>query len=250
MWWLKTPNQMFAYDAQIAAAVRTPAQTIADVLKMMRTIDGVCAADADGLKWFNWLYLNVTEAVKARIDAVDFSDAGWMAELDVNFANLYFGALSGYLTQGNCPDCWRALFSVRGDARIARIQFAMAGVNAHINHDLAEAIVATCAVGNTAPEHDCAHYRDYTDLNSTLDSLIDKAETELMVRLPGDPLPAVNHLEYALAAWGTAAAREQAWNNAEALWHLQGVAAVRDGFLGTLDGLASFAGRTLLAPVP
>jgi Family of unknown function (DUF5995) len=241
---------MFAYDAQIAAAVRTPAQTIADVLEAMRAIDGICAGDADGLKWFNWLYLQVTEAVKARIDAGDFSDAAWMAELDVEFANLYFGALCGYLTQDNCPDCWRALFSVRSDARIARIQFAMAGVNAHINHDLPEAIVATCASGNTALKRDCAKYRDYTSLNATLDSMIDMAETELMVRLPGDPLPAVNHLEYALAAWGTAAAREQAWNNSEALWQLRSVPAIRDGFLETLDGLASFAGRTLLAPVP
>jgi len=241
---------MFTYDAQIAAAVRTPAQTIADVLERMRTIDGICSGDADGLKWFNWLYLHVTEAVKARIDAGNFTDTAWMADLDVKFANFYFEALCGYLTQNNCPDCWRALFSVRGDVRIARIQFAMAGVNAHINHDLAEAIVATCSGGTMAPVHGCAQYSDYTDLNSTLDSMIDMAETELMIRLPGDPLPVVNHLGYALAAWGTAAAREQAWNNSETLWHLQNAPAIRDGFLQTLDGLASFAGRTLLAPVP
>jgi hypothetical protein len=249
---------MFTYDAQIAAAVRTPAQTMADVLETMRTIDRICSGEADGLKWFNWLYLHVTEAVKARINAGNFTDAAWMADLDVKFANLYFGALCNYLTQNNCPDCWVALFSVRGDARIARIQFAMAGVNAHINHDLPEAIVATCSGGAAiplsavggGPVHNSAQYRDYTDLNSTLDSMIDMAETELMVRLPGDPLPAVNHLEYALAAWGTAAAREQAWNNSEALWHLRNFPAIRDGFLQTLDGLASFAGRTLLAPVP
>jgi hypothetical protein len=240
---------MFTYDAQIAAVVRNPAQSIPDVLDAMRAIDRLCP-DADGLKWFNWLYLQVTEAVKARTDAGDFSDPAWISQLDVKFANFYFGALSGYLTQDNCPDCWRALFSVRGDLRIARIQFAMAGVNAHINHDLAEAIVATCAAGNTAPGHDCAQYRDYTSVNATLDSLIEMAKTELLVRLAGDPLPAVNHLEYALAAWGTAAAREQAWNNSEVLWQLRDVPTIRDGFLQTLDGLASFAGRTLLAPVP
>ena len=240
---------MFAYDAQIAAAVRKPAQTIPDVLDAMRAIDRLCL-DADGLKWFNRLYLQVTEAVKAQIDAGDFSDPSWIAELDVKFANYYFAALAGYLGQGSCPDCWRALFSVRSDCRIARIQFAMAGVNAHINHDLAEAIVATCAAAGTAPEHACVQYRDYTEVNATLDSLINMAETELQVRLTGDPLPAVNHLEYALAAWGTAAAREQAWNNSEMLWHMRDVPAIRDKFLETLDGLASFAGKTLLAPVP
>jgi hypothetical protein len=215
----------------------------------MRAIDQICQ-DADGLKWFNWLYLHVTEAVKARIDARDFSDPPWIADLDVKFANLYFAALSGYLTGNNCPDCWRALFTVRNDARIARIQFAMAGVNAHINHDLAEAIVNTCASGTAAPRHDCAEYRDYTSLNTTLDSMIEMAETQLQVRLTGDLLPAVNHLEYALAAWGTAAAREQAWNNSEILWQLRNQPALRDAFLQTLDGIASFAGRTLLAPIP
>ena len=87
-------------------------------------------------------------------------------------------------------------------------------------------------------------------MNSTLDSLIESAKRELHVRLLGDPLPAVSHLEDLVAAWGTRAAREQAWNNSEALWHLQSVPPVAAGFLDSLDGITTFASKALLAPVP
>lgn len=241
--------KMFPYDRQIADAVRSPAQSISDVLAAMRTIDLACA-DGDGLKWFNWLYLQVTGAVETRIAGGGFSGPAWLTVLDVRFANLYFTALRGHLTGGECPGCWAALFSVRGDARIARIQFALAGINAHINHDLPEAIVQTCAATNTVPQHGSAQYTDYTNLNSTLDGLIETAKKTLHVRLLGDPLPPVTHLEDAVAAWGTAAAREQAWNNSEVLWHLRDVPSVATGFLAGLDGITAFASKTLLAPVP
>lgn len=56
---------MFLYDAALASAVRTPPNSIADVLQTMQTIDATCV-DGDGLKWFNWLYLTVTQAVEPK----------------------------------------------------------------------------------------------------------------------------------------------------------------------------------------
>ena len=64
------------------------------------------------------------------------------------------------------------MFSNRNQATIARIQFALAGANAHINHDLPEAIVATCQLTGATPDHAGTHYNDYTALNATLDGLI------------------------------------------------------------------------------
>jgi hypothetical protein len=80
---------MFPYDPALAAAVQNPPASIADVLQTMHTIDATCM-DADGLKWFNWLYLQVTQAVEARVNAGGFADPAWLAELDVQFAQLYF----------------------------------------------------------------------------------------------------------------------------------------------------------------
>jgi Family of unknown function (DUF5995) len=240
---------MFSYDAQIAAAVSLAPQSIADVLGTMRTIDGLCDP-GDGLKWFNSLYLQVTQAVEDKVNTGGFADPAWLALLDVEFAKLYFAALQGFLVNGRCSGCWYAMFSVRSDARIARIQFALAGVNAHINHDLPAALVATCDASNIAPQHGTAQYTDYTNLNATLDGLIETAKKELNVRLLGDPLPPVSHLEDAIAAWGTSQAREQAWNHSEALWYLRDVPAIATGYLRSLDGLTTFGNRILLAPVP
>jgi hypothetical protein len=240
---------MFPYDPQILAAVRTPAQSVTDVLRIMQTIEDTCS-DLDGLKWFNWLYLQVTQAVETRVSTGGFTDGPWLAELDVQFARLYFGAAASALSGQTAPDCWQVLFDRRNASAIARIQFALAGINAHINHDLPEAIVATCDATSTTPQHDGPQYADYTGLNSTLDNLIESAKQTLHVRLAGDALPPVSHLEDTIAAWNVSAARESAWRNAELLWQIRSLPPVSSAFLDTLDGFTALVGKTLLVPVP
>lgn len=215
----------------------------------MQTIDGICI-DGDGLKWFNWLYLQVTQAVEARVNSGGFNDPAWLAELDVQFAKLYFEALKASLTGGSPAGCWQVMFSSRNNTKIARIQFALSGINAHINHDLYDAIDATCRAKSTVPLHLSAQYRDYSALNSTLDAIIESAKQTLHVRLLGDPLPPVSHLEGTIAAWSVSAAREQAWNNAEILWNLSALPPLAQAFEDTLDGLTTVAGKALLVPVP
>jgi hypothetical protein len=240
---------MFPYDATLLAAVQTTPQSIKDVLRILQTIDSTCV-DADGLKWFNWLYLQVTQSVQARVAAREFTDPAWLAQLDVQFAPLYFSALKSSLSGQPTSNCWQVFFSSRNQAAIARIQFALAGINAHINHDLAEAIVSTCQATGTTPDHAGAHYSDYTAVNSTLDSLIDSAKRTLNVRLPGDALPPVSHLEDTIAAWNVSAARESAWQNAEHLWQLRTLPLLASSFLDTLDGFTTVISKALLVPVP
>ena len=68
------------------------------------------------------------------------------------------------------------------------------------------------------------------------------------MRLAGDPLPTVSHLEDLLAAWNLGAAREMAWNNAEGLWQDSAFAATIR--MDTIDGLTTVIGKSLLVPVP
>lgn len=68
-----------------------------------------------------------------------FEDPAFLATLDVVFANLYFAALAAALDDVDAaPAAWRPLLLQRHDAGIARIQFALAGMSAHINRDLPE----------------------------------------------------------------------------------------------------------------
>lgn len=235
---------MFAYDSEILAVVGTPPGSVEDVLGIMRRIDALCAL-GDGLKWFNGLYLEVTQAVADRVNAGGFEDPAWIAALDVQFADLYFDALRAALSGGQAPGCWRAMLDRRNQTALARIQFALAGVNAHINHDLPMAIVRT----GPAPVHGDVHYRDYTALNATLESLVDRAKVELHVRLLGDLLPPVSTLEDTLAAFSMTAAREAAWNNGEVLWALRDIPGLSARTLDTLDGITTVIAKTLLVPV-
>jgi hypothetical protein len=157
---------MFPYDPTLLAAVQTTPQSIEDVLQILQTIDSTCV-DADGLKWFNWLYLQVTQAVQTRVAAAGFADPAWLAQLDVQFAPLYFSA-----------------------------------------------------------------------------------KRTLNVRLPGDALPPISHLEDTIVAWNVSAARESAWQSAEHLWQLRALSLLAASFMDTLDGFTTVIGKALLVPVP
>jgi hypothetical protein len=240
---------MFPYDPMLLATVENRPQSVADVLKSLQTIDTLCA-NGDGLKWFNWLYLQVTQAVEIRVNSGGFANPAWLAELDVQFARLYFAAVESSLSGGLAAGCWQILFAQRPETSTARVQFALAGINAHINHDLPQAIVSTCQAMTITPQHDSTPYNDYTAVNTTLDGIIQTAVQKLHVRLLGDALPAVSHLDNTLAAWSISAARESAWNNAELLWHLRDAPSLSATFMDTLDGLTTVAGKALLVPVP
>ena len=65
-------------------------RTIEDVISTMRAIHETLP-DSDGVKWFNFLYLNVTEAVLA--DTSVWEDWPFLQRFDVTFAILYFDAI-------------------------------------------------------------------------------------------------------------------------------------------------------------
>jgi hypothetical protein len=240
-------SPVFPYDSSILAALQNQPQNIPDVLQTLRAVDNLCINE-DGLKWFNGLYLTVTEAVENRVNDGTFTAPAWLAELDVQFASLYFEALRVALTGAPCPGCWQAMFTVRGNIQLTRIQFALAGMNAHINHDLCLAINSTSKIAGTVPQHGTVQYFDYTSINPVLDGLIEQAKQTLNVRLSGDSLPPVSHLEDLIAAWNVCAARENAWRNAEHLWNLPAMLA--SGLIGTIDGFSTVIGKALLVPIP
>lgn len=239
---------MFPYDAALVATLADSPQSVSDVVRILENIQGTCA-DTDGLKWFNGLYLQVTLAVQARVEANGFADSDWIATLDVQFASFYFAAIRAALTAGNAPGCWQSVFSVRNQATVARIQFALAGMNAHINHDLPQAIVANCQSSSVTPAHGTPQYNDYTALNATLENLIGQARQELHVRLAGDALPAVPHFENHIAGWSISAAREVAWNNAEILFRLRSEPPLSATLMASIDLTTDATGEALLIPV-
>ncbi|SRR5229473_4021162 len=240
-------ENMFAYDETLLQIVSPAApQSIPEVLQILRTVDAVLSS-RDGLKWFNWLYLSVTSAIQATLASGRWNDRQWICLLDAQFAKFYFNALAAHLRQQPIATCWEVLLNRRNDSALARIQFALAGINAHINHDLPQAIVVTYRQTSLQPTHGSGEHRDFVALNSTIDSVITQAKGELKVRLGGDPLPPVNDLENRLAAWSVSAAREAAWTNGEVIWGLRESLALSNRYIQMLDGMTQLASKALLS---
>ena len=228
----------------------TPAGSIDDVVGVMTAIDDNLPDD-DGLKWFNRLYLRVTVNVRHSVAGTTFRDPEFLAALDVVFANLYFAALTAAETSGveHAPSAWRPLLASRQRRGLERIQFALAGMNAHINRDLPEGIVRTFAALGGDPLIDGDRRRDYDSVNT----LLEQVQAEVSAEFATGIVAIIDRLGHdtdnAIAMWKVRQARAAAWTNARVLWMLRDMPALRNEFFARLDGLTGLAGRGLLQRV-
>ncbi len=232
-------------DQSLYGLVSAPAPaTIADVISRMQDIDALLPV-SDGLKWFNWLYLTVTEQVDLHPPGGAWQSPAWLMRLDVVFAGLYFSALSGFLSGESVPSAWSALFDARHRTGIDRIQFALAGINAHINHDLALALLATDAELDVVPASDSPQHADYQSVNGLLNTVLPTTLTTLATDTLGVLAEDTGKIGRLLAFWDVRQARDLAWDFANHLRTLTGVG--RDAALGAQDALTGSLGRAILA---
>jgi hypothetical protein len=127
----------------------------------------------DGLWWFNHLYLRVTVAVRQAMSQQQvFRDPAFLHRLDVVFANLYFdAAAAGDTKAATAPPAWRPLLEARTPINRHPLQYALAGMNAHINLDLGIAAVKNCPGDQLSPlQH------DFDQINMVLASLVQSVE--------------------------------------------------------------------------
>ena len=235
-------------DAQLFQIVNAAAPAaLADVLVVMQSIDGLLPSN-DGVKWFNRLYLMVTQEVDAQPPPKGWEDATWLTRLDVVFAGFYFAAIAGALEQNaDTASSWDALFEARASAGVDRIQFALAGMNAHINHDLALALLQTDDELHLTPALQSPEHDDYERVNGLLEDVLPSALNLLATGIAGELAQDTGKVGRLLAIWNVRAARDLAWNFADHLRNLRGMG--RDLALEGQDKLTGVIGRSLLLPV-
>lgn len=197
----------------------------------------------DGVAVFNRVYLTVTETVDRRIAGGAFPDRAAAAALDVRFAERYLTAVDAVTAGRRPPDCWRPLFQYRRHPGVRPLQFALAGINAHIGHDLALAVVDTCqALRCTPPELE----DEFDQVGDLLVMLEEQIREDLM---PGpDLLEVADPLTHLLGSWSLERAREAAWSAARVLWRLRDLPLLAEEFRQRLDAGAGLVGRCLLTP--
>jgi hypothetical protein len=237
-----------AGDQQLLAVLNGPAVTaIADVITRMEEIDNALPG-GDGLKWFNLLYLMVTKQVDTQPPAGGWKSPLWLTRLDVIFAQMYFSAVTNWLqNSGSVPSSWNALFEARFVAGIDRIQFALAGMNAHINHDLALALLQTDGEMNLIPDKNSPEHGDYESVNGLLEAVLPQALQFLAIGIVGELAQDTGKIGRLLAIWNIRKARDLAWDFADHLRPLGGIA--RSVALASQDQVTGVLGRSLLLPI-
>lgn len=229
-------------------------KTVADVLARLTAIDAALPP-SDGVKWFNKLYLEMTQQVEASVAGKRFAAPGFLEGLDVVFARRYFAAFEAAGAGRSLPPdypfhAWKPLFEVRFENRIAPVQFALAGMNAHINHDLALSVCDACAERHTEPSEDSPEHSDYEAVNGLIAAVEKKMKAWMMTGLLKELDREFGSLDDVVAVWNVERARDAAWVGAEVIWSLRSLPPLRESYEAVNDRTVGFAGRALLTPAP
>jgi hypothetical protein len=214
-----------AYTSMVEAAAHVrgvdPDRTIAHLVGELEAIEVelVGTRDAprrrlakDGLACFNYLYRTVTLAVEQR---QDFNDADFVERLAVVFAEFYL--LVG--RDGWRPTrAWNPLVSRRHERGITPLEFAIAGMNAHINNDLQWALVQVWDEFGVDPEQPSPQREDFRTVNQRLA----RVQPQVRAKLESGVLRwldrKLRRLDDHIVGFSVAVARDLAWDRAVDMW--------------------------------
>jgi hypothetical protein len=122
-------------------------------------------------------------------------------------------------------------------------------MNAHINHDLALALVASTEQAGISLKRDTPQYRDYVLVNGILERVQDEIKDRFTTGVIKDVDRAGGRVDDMFAAWSVSRARDNAWMQAQTLAALAGNDFLHKQFLDALGRNVGFAGRALLTPL-
>ncbi len=160
-------------------------RTIDDVL---RRFEATYPAPGDERRHFHGVYYRNTLAVKADLEGDGFLDPAWVEPWDVVFADLYLNALERW-DAGEAPSGpWQVAFEAAKDPDISPLVHVLIGLNAHLNFDLPQALLAVVTDAEFA-DRDLIRrrYRDFKHIDDIVVRRVKEEDLELRkVEEPGD----------------------------------------------------------------
>jgi uncharacterized protein DUF5995 len=157
-------------------------------------------------------YQRTTQAVGEAIARGMFEDPGWVERWDVAFAELYLTALDAELTSDNrVSRPWRLAFAASPD--LHPLRHVLLGINAHINYDLPQALLAVISDDEFSDsELIDRRRRDHERIDAVLSARVAAEDNELAGRrTPIDRLLApLNRLA---SKRFLSEARQKVWHN-------------------------------------
>lgn len=239
---------------EMEAALGPEPDSIADVVDQLVAIQGALNGVPDlfhdnPIADFNNLYLTITRRILERDRSGDFRDPHFLNRLDVEFAIRYLDALRSFGVGGAtaAPAAWRVLLGRYNDASLRSLPCAVAGVNAHINFDLAFALVATWRkLGHAA--HAGPQHHDYLLVNEVFADEIPGLRRRYLTGWQR----CVDAINGTFDDWYqnvlVECTRAQAWERAQHLWRLREDRVAFDVVRSRMDEQAAAIGRILLSP--
>ena len=193
---------------------------IDDLIARMAAMLGPLEAGGDQRRYFHATYQRTTIAVADEIKRGGFDDPEWVEWWDVAFADLYLDALETALAGQRPTRPWDIAFSA--PAGLPALRHVLLGMNAHINHDLPQALLAVITDEEFGdPALLARREADHQAIDGVLAARVG-AEDDELTRLSGPP-PLLDRLLKPFNRLGTQRflreARAKVWANAIALNH-------------------------------
>lgn len=114
---------------------------VAALVERMEALLAPLEADRDPARYFLGTYLRTTRAVGVALTRGRFEDPVWVTAWDVDFAGLYLDALAVHRTSPEAvAEPWRLAFGAT--PTLPPEAHVLLGMNAHINYDLPQSLIA------------------------------------------------------------------------------------------------------------
>ncbi len=188
-----------------------------DIPALVATMEADLARipEGDGRRFFHSTYLRTTRAVAEEIERGGFEDVAWLERWDLAFARLYLDALGADLDGAPVPQPWRIAFDVaRTRPQLPPLRHILLGMNAHINYDLPQALIAAI----TPEEFDDpavrgSRARDHAHVDTVLLARVGAEDDEVRASGP------VSLLDRLLGPANRAATRRLLAESRAKVWH-------------------------------
>jgi hypothetical protein len=194
-------------------------RAISALLERMDALVAELEVERSPGRYFLSTYTRTTRAVAAALEDGRFEDPAWVEEWDVVFADLYLDALRAYRADpASAPRPWRVAFAA--DPALPPVAHVLLGMNAHINYDLPQALLAVIATADVDDAHLMdRRRRDHERIDAVLAERVSAEDGELEKagpsRTPLDRLMAP--LNQAASRRFLKEARLKVWHNTLAL---------------------------------
>ena len=147
----------------------TRAATVGELIALMEDMQARLDASGDARRHWHGVYRRGTVAVRHEIDRGGFLDPRWLERWDLVFADFYLAAMERW-DRGQAPSGpWQVAFEATRDAALPPLRHVLLGLNAHVNFDLPQALIAVISDDEWAdPELVERRHTDHKHVNDVL----------------------------------------------------------------------------------